>query len=210
MPSPLKPQQRQGGRQPERRAPTLFDLDLGDLVQFDGRDWFVENRLLYDEEGFRWLEYLLRDGSSQGWLCVEEDDWLELSWFEPCRSSEPLPPISWLQEFPHDLGWGGRTYLLRGQGKATLLSGLRAMAQPRETCRYADYEAEDGALLALELWPPQGGRPSPTAGPGALELSLGRRLDPASVAVLPGDGRSVYRPEAAGVPQLGSSGRTPR
>jgi hypothetical protein len=198
---------RQRRRRVPRRSPTLFDMELGDLVQFDGCDWFVENRLLYNEDGFHWIEYLLRDGNNLGWLSVEEDDWLELSWFQPDHTSEPLPRISWLQEFPQQLSWQGRDYHLQGQGKARLESSLRVTAQPQETCRYADYAAADGALLALELWPQ--GRGQGAASPaGELELSLGRRLEPASVAVLPGDGRSVYRPEAAGLPQArGAGGR---
>jgi hypothetical protein len=198
---------RQRRRPALRRSPTLFDLELGDLVQFDGRDWFVENRLQYNEDDFCWLEYLLRDGSSQGWLSVEEDDWLELSWFEACPTTEPLPRIGWLQEFPQQLSWQGRDYHLQGQGKARLESSLRVTAQPQETCRYGDYAAEDGGLLALELWP-QGRGQGPNSNAGELELSLGRRLEPASVAVLPGDGRSVYRPEAAGLPKArGAGGR---
>jgi hypothetical protein len=198
---------RQRRRPAPRSSPTLFDLELGDLVQFEGRDWFVENRLLYNEDGFCWLEYLLRDGSSQGWLSVEEDDWLELNWFEPCQTTEPLPRIGWQQAFPQALSWQGRDYRLQGQGKARLESSLRVMAQPQETCRYADYAAEDGSLLALELWP-EGRVQGAVSRVGELELSLGRRLEPASVAVLPGDGRSVYRPEAAGSPLgRGAGGR---
>ena len=99
-----------------------------------------------------------------------------------------------------------RTFRLRGEGQARLVSSLRAMAQPQETCRYGDYEADDGTLLALELWP-GGGQRGAGNQPAELELSLGRRLDPLSVAVLPGDGRSVYRPEAGGLPQARDSGK---
>lgn len=183
------------------RSPTLFSLQLGDLVQFDGRDWVVENRLEYDDDGFRWLEYLLRDGRQQGWLSVEEDDWLELSWYEPVRSAASLPAFRPGAALPQTLTWNGRTYTLRERGKATLVSSLRAMPQrsdSQEICRYGDYEAEDGSLLALELW--EKGRQGAPQSDVEPELAEGRRLEPSLVAVLPGDGRSVYRGESGALP----------
>lgn len=181
-------------------SPTLFTLALGDLVQFDGRDWVVENRLAYDEDGFSWLEYLLQDGTEQGWLSVEEDDWLELGWFQPVRERDALaslPPLRTGVALPPTLRWRGRDYSLCGHGRASLVASLRALPQARETCRYGDYEAADGSLLALELW--EGG----AAGRGGElepELAEGRRLDPSLLTLLPGDGRSVYRGETAPLP----------
>ena len=191
--------QRQLRRRLRPRSPTLFSLELGDLVQFDGHDWVVENRLEYDEDGFRWLEYLLRDGHEQGWLSVEEDDWLELGWFQPVRSLESLPPFRRGIALPATLQWQGRDFRLTGEGKATLIASLRARPQASETCRYGDYEAEDGTLLALELW-----GAGDASGQGRLEaeLALGRRLDPGQLSLLPGDGRSVYRAEAAALDQV--------
>jgi hypothetical protein len=190
--------QRQRRRRLRPRSPTLFSLELGDLVQFEGHDWVVENRLEYDEDGFRWLEYLLRDGKEQGWLSVEEDDWLELGWYQPVASTAALPTLRRGIALPASLEWEGREFRLTGEGKARLTASLRALRQASETCRYGDYEAEDGSLLALELWGSGG-----ASGQGSLEpeLALGRRLDPGQLALLPGDGRSVYRAEAAALDQ---------
>jgi len=191
-------QRRRQRRRLRPRTPTLFSLELGDLVQFDGRDWVVENRLEYDEEGFRWLEYLLRDGREQGWLSVEEDDWLELAWYQPVTAAEPLPTFQREQALPATLRWQGREYQLREHGTAELISSLRAMRQARETCRYGDYESDDGALLALELWETASGRAH--GGDPQTELAEGRRIEPNLLTLLPGDGRSVYRAELAGLP----------
>jgi hypothetical protein len=177
---------------------TLFDLRTGDIVQADGRDWMVEDRLLYDEEGFQWLEYLLRDGSEGRWLSVCEDDWLEVSWLErgPAELAleldrQPLP-------FPGQITWEGVTYQLKEQGRAAVTSSSRTMNRRLSGCRYGDYEAPDGLVLSLERW--DGGSPGtrPPApgsepGPAEAEVTLGRLLDPASLVLLPGDGRSVYR-----------------
>lgn len=190
--------QRQSRRRLRPRSPTLFSLELGDLVQFEGRDWVVENRLEYDDEGFRWLEYLLRDGHEQIWLSVEEDDWLELGWFRPVRTADAWPPFRAGASLPQTLNWQGRPYTLREQGKARLLSSLRAMPQATEVCRYGDYDAEDGSLLALELW--ERGKESGAAIDPQPELAEGRRIEPSLVTLLPGDGRSVYRSEAGELP----------
>lgn len=177
---------------------TLFDLRTGDIVQADGRDWMVEDRLLYDEEGFQWLEYLLRDGSEGRWLSVCEDDWLEVSWLErgPAELAleldrQPLP-------FPGQITWEGVTYQLKEQGRAAVTSSSRTMNRRLSGCRYGDYDAPDGLVLSLERW--DGGSPGtrPPApgsepGPAEAEVTLGRLLDPASLVLLPGDGRSVYR-----------------
>jgi hypothetical protein len=166
---------------------SLFSLRQGDIVQFDGQDWVVEDRLLYDDGGFQWLEYLLRDGPERRWLSVVEDDWLELGWLEPAprQAVEGLNDLA--RQFPPRLSWDGITYGLRESGSATLTASSRAMNRRLEGCRYGDYEADGGRLLSLEVW--GGGEDHP----GVVEVSLGRRIDPAMVTLLPGDGRSVYR-----------------
>lgn len=159
------------------RERTLFDLQQGDIVQAEARDWVVEDRLLYDE-GFQWLEYLLRDGDEIRWLVVCEDDWLEVSWLETVTWVPPLPP-------PRQLDWQGRLYTLREQGQADLTSSLRSLNKRPGRCRYADYVAPEGYVLCLELW-----------GSGTdqeVEVTAGRRIEPTSLSLLPGDGRSVYR-----------------
>ncbi|CAK6691289.1 DUF4178 domain-containing protein [Synechococcus sp. CBW1107] len=199
----LQKRRRRPAALPQER--TLFDLRTGDIVQADGRDWVVEDRLLYDEEGFQWLEYLLRDGSEGRWLCVCEDDWLEVSWLErgPAELArqldrQPLP-------FPGTITWEGVTYRLKEQGRAAVSSTSRTMNRRLSGCRFGDYEGPDGLVLSLERW--DGGSPgSRPPAPGSelepteneAEVTLGRQLDPASLVLLPGDGRSVYRPLSPG------------
>lgn len=160
------------------RDRTLFDLQLGDIVQVDSRDWVVEDRLLYAEDGFQWLEYLLRDGEQARWLVVCEDDWLEVSLLETVAFRPPRP-------LPKELNWQGQAYTLREQGQASVTATLRTLNRRPGSCRYADYVGAEGRVLAVELW-----------GVGEdqeAEVSAGRRIEPSSLTLLPGDGRSVYR-----------------
>ena len=36
----------------------LFNLEIGDLVQYQGDDWFVEGKLIYNDSGDTWFSYL--------------------------------------------------------------------------------------------------------------------------------------------------------
>jgi hypothetical protein len=143
----------------------------------------VEDRLLYDDDGFQWLEYLLRDGNDGRWLCVCEDDWLEVSWLEDAPATE-LEGLT--ADFPAQLSCRGRLYHLKETGRASVTAAARVMNRSLRGCRYGDYEGSEGWRLSLERWE-EGDDPGPP------ELSLGRRIDPAAVVLLPGDGRSVYR-----------------
>lgn len=171
-----------GGRRTRLRSCTLFSLQIGDIVQAEASDWVVEEQLLYDQQGFQWLEYLLRDGARRRWLVVCEDDGLELSWLEEIQL-DPSP--GW--PLPLQLHWQGIGYRLQEQGEAMVRASQRSLNRGPARCRFADYEGPDGAVLALELR----GQP-PTA--IELEACAGRRIDPHSLSLLPGDGRSVYRP----------------
>ena len=170
-------------RAPQLQGRTLFNLTTGDIVQHDGRYLVVEDRLLYDDDGFQWLEYLLRDGTEGRWLSVCEDDWLEVSWLEDVPAAE-LEGLT--AEFPDHVRCRGQLYHLKESGRASVTAAARVMNRRLTGCRYGDYEGADGRVLSLERWE-EGDDPGPP------ELSLGRRIDPAAPLLLPGDGRSVYR-----------------
>jgi len=170
-------------RAPKLQARTLFNLTTGDIVQHEGRDWVVEDRLLYDDDGFQWLEYLLRDGTEGRWLSVCEDDWLEVSWLEDVPAAE-LEGLT--SDFPEHVRCRGQLYHLKETGRASVTAAARVMNRRLTGCRYGDYEGAEGRVLSLERWE-EGGDPGPP------ELSLGLRIDPAAPQLLPGDGRSVYR-----------------
>jgi hypothetical protein len=183
-------------------ARSLFDLQPGDIVQAHDRDWVVEERLQYDQDGFVWFDHLLRDGELRRWLAVCEDDELELSWWEEIDPGEidsgeiePVgagpqalpPPLGAAGPFPSSCRWRGVTHRRREWGEARVTAMARRLPHRPGFCRFADYEAADGALLCLEVWG--------EAAPGQeLEASAGHRLDPLDLRLLPGDGRSVYRP----------------
>lgn len=176
---------------PEER--NLFNLRIGDLVQARGRDWVVEDRLLYEQPGgFQWLEYRLQDGPDSRWLSVCEDDELELSWLRSAAVSELADADALRAGVPERLRWAGRDYRRRERGAATLRADARVMNRRVGLCTFADYVAAVGAdeadgLLSVEWW---GGGGDPA---GEIEITVGDRIEPGELSLLPGDGRSVYR-----------------
>ncbi|MFM7264244.1 MAG: DUF4178 domain-containing protein [Cyanobium sp.] len=176
---------------PEERH--LFNLRIGDLVQARGRDWVVEDRLLYEQAGgFQWLEYRLQDGADSRWLSVCEDDELELAWLRRADLAELADAHGLRASVPEHLRWAGRDYRRTERGAATLRADARVMNRRVGVCTYADYQAlvgpgEPDGLLSVEWW---GGGGDPA---GEIELTVGDRIEPGELSLLPGDGRSVYR-----------------
>lgn len=158
---------------PENR--TIFNLQLGDIVEYFGRDWIVEGKLIYDEDGFTWIEYLLQDQQDIRWLSVEEDDRVELSWMQPTRNLDiPRNP-------PNPITFEGETYHCVDSGVASMKREGSVLNRQAEQCRYFDYESEDGKLLSVEDWN------------GETEVTSGEEISPSDISIFPGEGQSVYR-----------------
>ena len=158
---------------------TLFTLQIGDVVQYQGRDWIVETIYRYQQDQFEWIEYLLRDNYDVAWLVVVEDDWLEVSWLTPVDEEQlhiKLPP-------PRYINHEGTYYSLRERGEARYSTEGRANNQAG-SCLFYDYEAKDGLVLSLEVYD--------SKNEGGLDINAGEKIDSRDLSLLPGDGRSVY------------------
>ncbi len=179
----LRQQAKQSARRPQKQsqpaaaiARTLFNLQIGDIVQYAGTDWAVEDRLLYDDGGYTWLEYLLQDGDRIAWLAVDEDDRLIVS------LSEPTDALQLEADPPQDLTVAEETYRCVESGWASVsYTAPRNLAKAENRCRYWDYEGSDNKVLAIEKWRQ------------TWEVSLGYRIAPRALNLLPGDGKSIYQ-----------------
>ncbi|MGK7945921.1 MAG: DUF4178 domain-containing protein, partial [Microcystaceae cyanobacterium] len=152
----------------------LFNLQLGDIVEYEGRDWVIEGRLTYTEDGATWLEYMLQDSSDIRWLSVEEDDTIEVSFLEPNHT------LNVADSPPKQLNFEGETYNLVGSGLADMTKEGTIMRRDTERCQYFDYQGSEGKVLSLEFWG------------GEIEVSIGEIINPGSLRLLPGDGTRVY------------------
>lgn len=154
---------------------TLFTLQIGDIVQYEARDWVVEGRLTYDEDGLTWLEYMVQDGDDIRWLSVSEDDRVEVSWLETTTAIE----ISGTP--PKTLVFEGETFRRVDSGEADMSRVGTIQRRRAESCRYYDYEGEGDRVLSVEDWD------------GDIEVSVGQSIRPSQLSLLPGEGGSVYR-----------------
>lgn len=158
---------------PEHR--TIFNLQLGDIVEHYGRDWIVEGKLIYEEDGFTWMEYLLQDQQEIRWLSVEEDDRVELSWLQSTRSLDiPRNP-------PNPVTFEGETYHCVDSGVANMKREGATLNRQAEQCRYFDYEGDNGKVLSVEDWN------------GEIEVAYGQTINSGDISIFPGEGQSVYR-----------------
>jgi len=164
-------------RLPVTAERTLFTLQLGDIVQYQNVDWIIEGKLIYDDEGFIWLEYMLQDGEQTRWLSVEEDDRVETVWMEPVEG------VSLSAHPPETLTLGDDTFRVHDRGTAQMTRQGNTLNRNSERCRYIEYASTSQKRLSVEVWGDQ------------VEVSIGRRILPSSLTLLPGDGRRVYRAE---------------
>ncbi|MDX2228915.1 MAG: DUF4178 domain-containing protein [Leptolyngbyaceae cyanobacterium bins.349] len=153
---------------------TIFTLQIGDIVQYAGADWVVEGRLTFDDNGYTWFEYMLQDDNTVRWLSVEEDDRVEVYWMETAANLD----IS--GKPPAQISHNGITYNQIETGVARMTRIGTTLNKQAQICRYYDYAATNDQALSVEDWN------------GDLEVSVGRRIRPSSLTLLPGDGRRVY------------------
>ncbi|MGC1306499.1 MAG: DUF4178 domain-containing protein [Phormidesmis sp.] len=164
-----------GNRNPGVRQPTVFTLQMGDIVQHQGTDWVIEDKLTYNDSGWEWVEYLLQDGDRIAFLSVEDDDTLEVSLTETVKDCLVDDPP------PNQITYRQKVYNKDESGTATLTRQRKPGVS--ETCQYHDYAGPGDAVLSIEQWS------------GQTEVSVGNSVPPYQLTLLPGDGQTVHRTE---------------
>ena len=124
-------------------------MKLGDVVNYESRDWIVEGTLRFEQGGFRWAEHRLVDGSDSLWLSVEDDEGLELVVWSRLRGSE-------LEPGPGTLEHGGVAYELDEKGRANYTSEGVTGASGGGKAEFADYMDGD-QRLSFERYGDDGG-----------------------------------------------------
>jgi hypothetical protein len=145
-------------------------LKLGDVVNYESRDWIVEGTLRFDQGGFRWAEHRLVDGGDSLWLSVEDDEGLELVVWKRLRGAA-------LEPGPGTLEHGGVTYELDERGKASYTSEGVTGAGGGGKAEFADY-AKGDERLSFERYGDDGG----------WEISVGRVISEHALDIYPSRG----------------------
>ena len=162
---------------PKQKLPpaerNVFNLEIGDIVQHDGIDWFVEGKLVYNDGSDSWFEYLLRDEDSILWLAVEEDDFVEVSILKEIDLDVVIPPRQ-------VISFAGIEYKQIASGTATAMRLGNTLNRQEQKCEYYDYKASGLHRLSVEIWG------------NDIEVTVGQKINPRSLCFLPGDGQKVY------------------
>ncbi len=155
----------------------VFNLQIGDIVEYMGRDWVVEGSLTYEVKGYTWIEYMLQDGAEIRWLSVEEDDLVKVAFLEPNNQLDVRANP------PKTLNFAGETYTCVDSGTAKMTRQGTIVRRNAQNCQYFDYESENGKVLSIEFWD------------GEIEVTVGERISARSLRLLPGEGKRVYLDE---------------
>ncbi len=134
---------------------TVRDLRVGDIVQFESRDYLVEGAIHYDEAGHRWTAGRLIDGGDEKWLIVG----MEKAGTDTVRLTE-IADIEIAGYPPESMVAGGTRYNLDSRGTATakavgetdVIGGKGLAAESVHRCRWWRYEGTGGKCLILEQW----------------------------------------------------------
>lgn len=145
----------------------ITNLLTGDVVSIESVDYIVEGVIVYNDSGWIWREYKLKDGKQTYWLSVEEDDDLEISIFEEITPIMKSPEDKVIYE-------GTEYYMCEGsdaivhavEGKINLSVGT-----PLDYFEYAD--KSDKKYLSIEIWD------------GEIEMSIGQEIPSYLIDVYP-------------------------
>ena len=162
----------------------IFNLEIGDIVQYEGFDWFVEGKLIYNIGAYNWFEYMLQKSDLAEnealsdhicWLSVEEDDLVEVSILKnvdipEINSDPPAEKLTYLKV----------DYHLADSGTATMLRLGNTLNRQAQTCNYYDYKSSDNLRLSVEVWDKD------------IEVTVGQKINPRILNFLPGDGQQVF------------------
>lgn len=167
------------GSKPKKELPSLkrniFNLQIGDIVQHMGIDWVIEGKLTYTVDEYSWFEYMLQDNNEIRWLSVDEDDMVEVALLEATDRLDisETPP-------PKKLTFADENYKCVDSGVASMTREGTVQRRKASRCQYFDYEGSNDKVLSIELWD------------GETEVTVGNKINPRSLTILPGDGNRVY------------------
>ena len=162
----------------------IFNLAIGDIVQYEGVDWFVEGKLIYNIGAYHWFEYMLQKSDfAEGevlsdhicWLSVEEDELVEVS----ILKNVDVPEIN-SDPPPEKLTYLNADYHLADSGTATMMRLGNTLNRQAQTCNYYDYKSSDNLRLSVEVWDRD------------IEVTVGQKINPRILTFLPGDSQQVF------------------
>ncbi|HEU5138977.1 MAG TPA: DUF4178 domain-containing protein [Bacillales bacterium] len=155
-------------KKPKVEQRGLFNIKVGDIIEYDLADYQVVGKLTLNDGGYEWYEYQLLGDSGSRWLSAEMDDEVELAVYERINKklTEPIPNQIEFDGVKYELSEQGAAHV-RGEGRASNISGFEV--------RYFDYSDDtEEQLLSVEIWG------------GDIEVSKGKPIEDFEIKIIAG------------------------
>jgi len=132
----------------ESEGVSFWDLKAPDMVQFEGKDYFVRRTIENRAGSYRWLEHLLDTGVGERlWLSVEDDEGLDLGVWK----SLDMVDIQHGKPGDSSIVTSGKAYKRKESGAATW-SSIKSDDTECGHMEFLEYEAADGQMLAFQRY----------------------------------------------------------
>ncbi|MBR8744320.1 DUF4178 domain-containing protein [Nocardiopsis sp. MG754419] len=143
-------------------------IKAGDMIDWGNERTWIRGTLRLSEGGYTWSEHFLEVEGGKRWLSVEEDPDVELALWSG-RPDLSLVPQGKSIELE------GVTYKLEEKGSGSYRSEGTTGLKAQGGMDYADYESDDGQLLAFERFDH-----------GNWEVSTGQKIAAGTFTIFPG------------------------
>lgn len=144
---------------------TPLNIQVGDVVSYDGVDYLVKQRLAYYDGGYEWFDYQLVDGDRELWLGAEDDDGLCVAIYQEVEMDLPEP-------IPDKLTCNEEKFRLDEHGRCGVSVTTESSSRSVQV-EYWDYESSGGHYLSVERWG------------GDMEVSYGKEIKPYELNIFP-------------------------
>ncbi len=175
------PKQLTAGKDGNLVERSLNELRVGDIVQYDHRDFLVEGVVDYDEDGHKWVGARMIDGADVFWLVVGMERIASKTSIRLLDIDRDLD----INGYPPEvLLAGGKRYTLdkRGSASGRFHGDVGELPKDRgkgagktvERCRWWRYEGTGEDTLLIEQWA------------GEYRVLRGERLIDGMIEMIPG------------------------
>ncbi|WP_432403215.1 DUF4178 domain-containing protein [Wukongibacter sp. M2B1] len=146
----------------------LLNMGVGDIVSIEGVDYEIQAVIRFNDHGWKWTEYKLKDSRKTYWLSVEQDDDIEISLYQEvvAITTEPTKVYEY-KDIKYYMQEGSDAIVEDFSGNVSIVKG--------EQVDYYEYTDEDDEhLLSIEIWD------------GEVEMSVGRWIEDYNIEIFPG------------------------
>lgn len=146
----------------------MLNIRVGDIVSIEEVDYEVKGIIKYNDHGWRWTEYKLKDARETYWLSIEQDDEIEISLYkEVVAITTKATKVYNYKDVKYYMQEGSDAIVEDIQGDINVVKG--------EKVDYYEYsDKEDENLLSIEIWD------------GEVEMSTGKWVEDYNVEIYPG------------------------